>query len=168
MSKHEPLRAQYSNVLSVSVKLCLEQTSLQTKTQAQTQESTIPGYVIETVSEPTQNLILSASDQPSSSSQILDQPPLNILESEYIEADLLKINEEMKALVQLRRVHTLSVDYEDHWSSLKRKVAALKRHLRILHSAEQSTRPLLYLANGPFYPESDYVSRETKVFKMLK
>jgi len=48
--------------------------------------------------EPTQNLILSASDQPSSSShiQILEQPPLNILESEYIEAELLKISEEMK------------------------------------------------------------------------
>jgi len=53
-------------------------------------------------SEPTQNLILSASDQPSSSShiQILEQPPLNILESEYIEAELLKISEEMQALVQ--------------------------------------------------------------------
>jgi len=45
-------------------------------------------------SEPTQNLILSASDQPSSPShiQILDQPPLNILESELFEAELLKIS----------------------------------------------------------------------------
>jgi len=166
-----------------------EQTSLQTKTQAQTQKTTIPESVIETVVEesvlvtefelsvsvsdyePTQNLILSASDQPSFSShiQILEQPPLNILESEYIEAELLKISEEMKALVQLRRVPTLSVDYEDHWSSLKSKAselinvfskkclqiqaAALKRHLRVLHSAEESTRPLLYLANAPFYAE---------------
>ena len=72
-------------------------------------------------SEPTQNLIPSASDQPSSPShiQILEQPPLNILESEFIEAELLKISEEMKALVQLRRVPTLSVDYEDHLASLK-------------------------------------------------
>jgi len=64
----------------------LEPTSLQTKTQAQTQETTIPESVIETVveesvpvieSEPSvsENLILSASDQPSSS---------YILESEYI------------------------------------------------------------------------------------
>ena len=37
-----------------------------------------------------------------------------------------------------------------------------------MHLAEESTRPLLYLANAPFYPESDYISRETKVFKMLK
>jgi len=137
-------------------------------------------------SEPTQNLTLSASDQPSSSSQIqiLDQPPINILESEFIEAELLKISEEMQALVQLRRVPTLSVDYEDQWTSLKSKAselidvvskkclriqaAALKRHLRILHQAEQANGPLLFLAKAPFYPESDYVSREAKVFKMLK
>jgi len=90
----------------------------------------------------------------------------------------------MKALVQLRRVHTISVDYEDHWASLKSKnselidgvskkclriqAAALKCHLRILHSSEHSTSPLLYLANVTFYAESDYVSREAKVFKMLK
>jgi len=137
-------------------------------------------------SEPTQNITLSASDQPSSSShiQILEQPPINILESEYIEAELLKISEEMQALVQLRRVPTLSVDYEDQWSSLKSKAselidvvskkclriqaAALRRHLRVLHLAEQAKGLLLYLANAPFYSELEYVSREVKVFKMLK
>jgi len=143
-------------------------------------------FVFVSGSEPTQNLILSASDQPSSPSHIpiLEQPPLNILESEFTEAELLKISEEMKALVQLRRVPTLSVDYEDHWASLKSKTfelidvvskkclriqaAALKRHLRIMHSSEESSSSLLYLANAPFYAESDYVSREAKVFKMLK
>jgi len=40
--------------------------------------------------------------------------------------------------------------------------------LRILHLAEQAKGPLLHLANAPFYSESDYVSREAKVFKMLK
>jgi len=90
----------------------------------------------------------------------------------------------MQDLVQLRRVPTLSVDYEDQWSSLKSKaselinvvsqkclqiqVAALRHHLRILHSAEQASSPILYLANAPFYSESEYVSREDKVFKMLK
>jgi len=62
-------------------------------------------------SEPTQNLILSAFDQPSSS------------------------------------------------SSFRIQAAALKRHLRILHLVEQSTRPLMYLGNAPFYSELDYVSR---------
>jgi len=181
-----------------------EPTSIQIQTQAQAQDKTIPESVIETVveesipvteSEPSvsiphselvQNLTLSASDQPSSSShiQILEQPPINILELEYIEAELLKISTEMQALVQLRRVPTLSVDYEDQWSTLKRKAselinvvsqkclriqaAALRRHLRTLHLAEQAKGPLLYLANAPFYSESDYVSREAKVFKMLK
>jgi len=46
-----------------------------------------------TVSEPTQNLPLTTNDQPSSSSspsiQILDQTPPNLLESEYLEAELL-------------------------------------------------------------------------------
>jgi len=44
----------------------------------------------------------------------------------------------------------------------------VKRHLRVLHLAEKAKGPLLFLANAPFYPESDYVSREAKVFKMLK
>jgi len=96
--------------------------------------------------EPTQNRILSASNQPSSPShiQILEQPPLNILEFKYIEAELLKISEEMKALVQLRRVPTLFVDYEDHWSSLKSKASDLidvvsKKCLRIQAAAIYKT-----------------------------
>jgi len=181
-----------------------EPTSIQTQAQAQAQDKTIPESVNQTVveesvlvtesepsvsvpdSEPVQNLTLSASDQPSSPShiQILEQPPINILESEYIEAELLKISKEMQDLVQLRRVLILSVDYEDQWSTLKSKasklinvvsqkcfriqVVALRRHLRILHLAEQAKGPPLYLANAPFYSESDYVSREAKVFKMLK
>jgi len=132
-----------------------EPTSLQTKTQ--TQETTIPESVIETVvvesvlvtksepsvsvpdSEPVQNLTLSASDQPSSSShiQILEQPPINILESEYIEAELLKISEEMQALVQLRRVPTLSVDYEDQWSTLKSKVMSKTASVRFYRSSKK-------------------------------
>ena len=86
--------------------------SSQTQTQTQTQIHNLP---------------LSTSDQPSSSSniQILDQPPLNILESEFIEAELLKISKEMQDLVQLRRVPTLSIDYEDQWTSLKSKASEL-------------------------------------------
>jgi len=78
-----------------------EPTSIQTQTQAQAQDKTIPESVNETVveesvpvtksepsvsvpdSEPVQNLTLIASNQPSSPShiQILEQPPINILES---------------------------------------------------------------------------------------
>jgi len=66
-------------------------------------------------SEPTQNLNPGASDQPSSSSQIQipDQPPVNILESDYLEDQLVEIHEEMQTLVLLRRTLTLPVAYED-------------------------------------------------------
>jgi len=107
-----------------------------TQTHTPTQQMTIPEPVIETVvtesvqvteskpsvsipvSEPTQNLPLTTNDQPSSSSsspiQILEQPPTNnLLESEFLESELLKISKDMQDLVHLRTVPTLSVDYED-------------------------------------------------------
>ena len=139
------------------------------------------------VSEPTQNLPLTSNDQPSSSSptiQILEQPPTNFLESKFIEAELLKISKDMQELVHLRKAPTLSIDYEDRWATLKTRAsdllnvvsqkciriqaAAVKRYLKTLHSAEEAQAPLLFLANAPFYPESDYVSREAKMFKLLK
>jgi len=167
---------------------------------------TIPELVIETVvtesvqvtesepsvsipvSEPTQNLPLTTNDQPSSSSspiQILEQPPTNnLLESKFIESELLKISQDMRDPVHLRTVPTLSVDYEDQWASLKTRASELmndvshqciriqaaevKHHLRALHLAARAKAPLLYLANAPFHPESDYLSREAKVLKLLK
>jgi len=173
-------------------------------TITKTQEKTIPKSVMETVveesvpmiesetsvsipnSEPTQNLNPSASDHPSSSSQIqiLDQPPVNILKSDYLEDQLVELHEEMQTLLLLRRIPTLSVAYEDQWASVKSKACdiidvvakkccriqavAQKRHLNNLHSSELSKSKLMYLANAPFYAESEYVSRETKEFKMLK
>jgi len=72
--------------------------------------------------------------------------------------------------VHLRRVPTLSIDYEDQWASLKNRAsellnvvshkciriqaAELKRHLRALHLTAKAKAPLLFLANAPFYPES--------------
>jgi len=90
-------------------------------TTTKTLEKTIPESVMETVVEesvqviesepsvsisnfePTQNLKPGASEQPSFSSQIqiLDQPPVNILESEYLEDQLVEIHEEMQTLVLL-------------------------------------------------------------------
>jgi len=175
-----------------------------TQTHTQTQEMTIPESVIETMvkesvlvtesepsvsipdSEPTQNLLLTTTDKPSSSSniQILEQPPINLLESEFIETELLKISKDMQDLVHFKKVPTLSIDYEDQWASLKNRTSELleavsqkciriqaaevKRHLRALHLAAKAKAPILYLANAPFYPESDYLSREAKVLKMLK
>ena len=69
--------------------------------------------------------------------------------------------------MHLRRVPTLSIDYEDQWASPKNRAsellddvsqkciriqaAVVKRHLRALHLAENAKAPLLYLANAPFY-----------------
>jgi len=180
-------------------------TPTQTHTLTSTQQMTIPEPVVETVvtesvlvtesepsvsipvSESTQNLTLTTDDQPSSSSppiQILEQPPTNLLDSEFIEVELLKISKDMQNLVQLRRVPKLPIDYEDQWATLKTRASdllnvvsqkciriqasAVKRYLKTLHSAEEAQAPLLFLANAPFYPESDYVSREAKMFKLLK
>ena len=52
--------------------------------------------------------------------------------------------------------------------SIRIQADAVKHHLKDLHSTEKAQAPLLFLANAPFYRESDYVSREAKVFKLLK
>jgi len=88
------------------------QTPTQTQTHTSQLQMIIPEPVVETVvlesvqitesepsvtitvSEPTPNPTLTTNDQPSSSSsspsiQTLEQPPPNLLESEYIEAELL-------------------------------------------------------------------------------
>ena len=143
--------------------------------------------VSKTVSEP--NLpTLTTNDQPASSSspsiQTLEQPPPNLLESEFIEAEMLQISKDMQKLVQLRRAPTLSVAYEDQWATLKTRAsdllnsvsqkcikiqaAVVKHYFSAVHSTEEDQAPLLFLANAPFFPESDYVSREAKMFKLLK
>jgi len=71
-------------------------------------ESSVTITVSEPTQKPTQNPTLTTNDQPSSSSspsiQTLEQPPPNLLESKYIETELLQINKDMQKLVQLRRV----------------------------------------------------------------
>jgi len=125
-----------------------------------------------TNSKPTQKPNLGASDQPSSSSQIqiLDQPPINIMEFDYLEDQLVEINEEMQTLILLRRTPSLPVAYEDKWSSVKCRAFdlinavakkcchiqanAMRRHLRNMKSAQQLPSKLLYLTNAPFFAES--------------
>jgi len=140
-------------------------------------------------SEPTQTLstTLTTNDQPSSSSlQILThtQPPPNLLKSEYLEAEMLHISNEFQRLVKLRRSPTLKVAYEDQWATLKTRAfellnsvsqrclniqaAAYMHRFSSMLSVEEDQAPLLYLANAPFFPKSDYLTREAKMFKLLK
>jgi len=97
---------------------------------------------------------------------------------------MLQISNDMQRLVQLKRAPTLSVAYEDQWATLKTRAsellntvsqkcikiqaAAVKHHFSTVHSAEEDQAPLLYLANAPYFPESDYMYREAKLFKLLK
>jgi len=168
-----------------------------------TQEKIIPESVIEKVatesvqvteSEPTVSVSNSEptnnhpcdSNQPSSSSHIQtsDQPPINIQDSDYLEEQLVEINEEMQNLVLLRKTSFLPFAYQDSWSDLKNRAFefiddvakkccriqahAMKRRLQESHSSQQLPSKPLYLANAPFYVESEYVTRDSKVFKMLK
>jgi hypothetical protein len=134
-------------------------------------------------SDPVQDLSLSASDQ-SSDLEILEQPPLDILESEYIDSELLKILSEMQDLVQHRRMIDLPTAYEEQWSSLQKKAtdpieavsrkcirikaAAVRRFFKDLKLAKRARGPRLLLANEPFYSAADYMTREARIFKNLK
>jgi len=40
-------------------------------------------------------------------------------------------------------------------------------HVSIVHFVEDQA-PLLYLANTPYFSESDYLTREARIFKLLK
>ena len=118
-------------------------TSTPTPTQTQTQtqsplQMAIPEPVVETVvpksvqvteSEPSATITVSkqiqkptqtqptaiTNDQPSSSSSIqtITQTPPNILKSEFLEAEMLEINNELQRLVQLRRSPTLKIAYQE-------------------------------------------------------
>lgn len=44
----------------------------------------------------------------------------------------------------------------------------LKRHLAAIHSVEKTKGPLLCLANAPFFSESEYVTRDAKIFQQMK
>jgi len=139
--------------------------------------------------KPTQTIpSITTQDQPSSSSspsiQTLKQTPPNLLKSEFLEAEMQQISNYMQRLVQLRRSPTLTVSYQDQWATLKVRAsdlmntvsqkcikiqaAAYMHHFSTVHSVEEDQASLLYLANAPYFPESDYMSREAKMFKLLK
>jgi hypothetical protein len=129
------------------------------------------------VSNPVQDISLSDSDL-----EILEQPPLDILESEYIDSELLKILSEMHHLVNHRRTIDLPTAYEEVWASLKSratelidavsnkciriKAATVRRFLKNVESIKRG--PRLLLTNEPFYSEADYMTREAMMFRLLR
>ena len=80
-----------------------------------------------TVSEPIQTPTQPPSttitnDQPSSSSftiQTSQEPPPNLLKSEFLEAELLAVTAEVQRLVEHRRSPTLHLTYQEQWETLQ-------------------------------------------------
>jgi len=186
-------------------------TSTPTPTQTQTQNSpqkTIPEPVVETVvpksvqvteseqtvaitvSEPIQTQTQPSStaitnDQPSSSSstiQTQQQTTPNLLKSEFLEAEMLAINNELQRLVQLRRSPTLKIAYQEQWETLKNRASELlstvsQKCIKIHNAASMhfvsnvhlvEDQALLYIANTPYFAESEYLTREARIFKLLR
>jgi len=132
----------------------------------------------------TNNQPATTNDQPSSSTIQTTKPSNpNLPESEYLEAEMLEISTELQQLVQLRRSPTLKVAYQDRWATLKARASELldsvsKKCIKIqdaaymhrfssVHLIEEDQAPL-YLSNTPYFLESDYMTREAKLLKLLK
>jgi len=85
--------------------------------------------------------------------------------------------------VQLRRSPTLKIAYQEQWETLRNRAsellnvvsqkcikiqtAAYMHYVSNVHIVEDHA-PLLYLANTPYFPESKYLTREARIFKLLK
>jgi len=143
-----------------------------------------------TVSEPFQTPTQPPStaitnDQPSSSSstiQTQQQPPPNLLKSKFLEAELLAINIEVQRLVQLRRSPTLKIAYQEQWETLQTRASELlstlsQKCIKVHNAASMhfvsnvhlvEDQAPLYLANTPYFSESEYLTREARIFKLLR
>jgi len=148
-------------------------------------EPSVTITVSEPTQKPTQNLPTTITqDQPSSSSiQTIKQTPPSLLKFEFLEAEMQKISNKLQRLVELRRSPNLKVAYQEQWANLKNRAsellnsvsqkcikiqaAAYMHHFSTMHNVEDQA-PLMYLANTPYFPESDYMTREAKMFKLLK
>ena len=99
-----------------------------------------------TVSEPIQNPTQTqptaiTNDQPSSSTIQTTKPSPNLLKSEYLEAEMQQINNDLQRLVQLRRSPTLKVAYQDQWATLKNRASELLN--AVSHNASKFKRLLI-------------------------
>jgi len=145
-------------------------TSIPTQKQTQTSSSpqmAIPEPVVETV-VPDNNSFWTNSETNTNST------------NNYHKRE---INNELQKLVQLRRSPTLKIAYQEQWVTLKNRAsellnavsqkcikiqtAAYMHYVSNVHIVEDQA-PLLYLVNTPYFSESDYLTREARIFKLLK
>ncbi|RHN55346.1 hypothetical protein MtrunA17_Chr5g0416811 [Medicago truncatula] len=178
-----------------------EKTVLETQTETQTipeqtvQEQTASEQVApdQTTSDQTTEqqqqpdsptIIDLTSDKPSTSHTTQTEPspiPDHILESEYIEEQLIRLSDEIQALILRRTVPAPPIHYYDQWMDLQKSFdelldqlrtkcvsshsAMLKKLLDDMHEAakekELSFVPLLDIT--PFYPEEEYITRAARI-----
>jgi len=177
---------QTSSPLKMAIPEPVVETVVPESVQVTESEQTMTITVCEQIQKPTQTQPTAiTNDQPSSSSSIqtITQTPPNILKSEFLGAEMQQISNELQRLVQLRRSPTLKIAYQEQWATLKNRAsellnavsqkcikiqtAAHMHHVSNVHIVEDQA-PLLYLANTPYFSKSDYLTREVRIFKLLK
>ena len=106
----------------------------------------------------------------------------DLLKSEFLEVELLAINIEVQRLVQLRRSPTLKLTYQEQWETLQTRASELlstisQKCIKIHNAASMHYASLvhlvedqdpLYIVNTPSFPESEYLTREARIFKLLR
>jgi len=154
--------------------------------QATESEQTVAITVSEPIQTPTQPPSTAiTNDQPSSSSSIIQtqqQPPPNLLKSEFLEVELMEINAEVQRLMQLRRSPTLKLTYQEQWETLQTRASELlstlsQKCIKVHNAASMHYASLvhlvedqdpLYIAITPYFPELEYLTREARLFKLLR
>jgi len=95
---------------------------------------------------------------------------------------MLAINNELQRHVQLRRSPTLKIAYQEQWETLKTRafdlLSAISQKCIKIHNAASmhfvsnvhlvEDQAPLYLANTPYFPESEYLTKEARIFKLLR
>ena len=105
-----------------------------------------------------------------------------MLKSEILEAELLAITAEVQRLVELRRSPTLELTYQEQWETLQTRASELlstlsQKCIKIHNAASMHYASLVHFVEGqdplpitntPYFPESEYLTREARIFKLLR
>jgi len=111
-----PTQTQTQNSPQKAIPEPVVETVVPESVQVTESEQTVAITVSEQIQTPSQpQSIAITNDQPSSSSTIQTQQQTtpNLLKSEFLEAEMLAINNELQRLVQLRRSPTLKIAYQE-------------------------------------------------------
>jgi len=180
-----PTQTQTQNSPQKAIPEPVVETVVPESVQVTESEQTVAITVYEPIQTPSQTISTAiTNDQPSSSStiQTQQQTPPNLLKSEFLEAEMLEINNELQKLVQLRRSPTLKIAYQERWATLKTRASDLlnvvsQKCIKVHNAASMhlisnvhlvKDQTPLYLANTPYFLESEYLTREARIFKLLR